>query len=76
LKDVWEIMNKSHFDFFPVFEEADNNKLIGLLFRQEIDSAYNKELERFDLTTNLATKISDATHEKQVSIMVIIFYAR
>jgi len=69
LKNVWEKMNKSHFDFFPVVEEDDENILLGILFRQDIDEAYNQELERFDLSTNLATIISEMSQEKHYTIV-------
>jgi len=68
LREVWEIINRLNYDALPVFNENNPHKIIGLIYRKDIDFKYNQELERFDLTSNLASKISSSFGKKTVPL--------
>ncbi len=59
-------MNKRNFDIFPVFDEHDSKKQIGVVWRKDIDEALHKEIEREELTSSFAEKISHQNLQKDV----------
>ena len=42
----------------PVIEEEGSQKVIGMIWRKDIQDAYDKEIERVELTSNLASSIT------------------
>jgi CIC family chloride channel protein len=42
----------------PVIEEEGSKKVIGMIWRKDIQDAYDKEIERVELTSNLASSIT------------------
>ena len=59
-------MNKRDFDIFPVFDENDSSKQIGVVWRKDIDEFLHKEIEREELTSSFAEKISHQNLQKDV----------
>ncbi len=59
-------MNKGDFYILPVFEDANPKKQIGIVWRKDIDEAYHKELEREELTSTYAEKISKRNQQRDV----------
>lgn len=69
VKDVWDIMNQSGYDILPVFNDLEKLQFTGLIYRKDIDYYYNKELEKIDFTTNLASSISKHLETKTIPLM-------
>jgi K+/H+ antiporter YhaU regulatory subunit KhtT len=69
LKDVWDIMNHSGFDILPVFNDDEKQQFSGLIYRKDLDYFYNKELEKIDFTSNLASSISKHFESKTIPLM-------
>lgn len=67
--DALELMNKTGMDCLPVLKNEDSKKQIGVVWRKDVDFAYQKELERLEVTTDLATKIMLENDEKQVHFL-------
>ncbi len=64
-KKALEIMRLYNFEGIPVVEAFNSKKVIGMLWRNDIQDAYQKEINRIELTNNLASSISmkeDATN--------------
>ncbi len=56
---VMEKMSKTEYNALPVVDEIDHSEQIGIIWRKDIDDAYQKELERIELTSNIASKITN-----------------
>lgn len=66
---VVEKMNKTDYDFLPVVNPKIPGKMIGLVWRKDIDDAYNKEIERIDIASDLASKIKMNQLDKNIYFM-------
>ena len=53
-----EIMQLHDFEGIPIVIAFNSKKIIGMLWRKDIQDAYQKEIDRIELTKNLATSIS------------------
>lgn len=51
-------MKKHDYDGLAVVESGSSNKLIGMVWRKDIQDEYDKEVERRDIASSLASKIS------------------
>ncbi len=67
-KDVLDIMSNKNIDHLPVVDDEYPDIQVGVIRRRDIDMAYSKEIERMDMTYNLAEKISASKAEKDVQI--------
>jgi len=68
-KDVMEIMNLKGYEGLPVVESKNSNKQIGIIWKKDINDTYHKELERIELTSNLATQIARSNAKNEVQFM-------
>ena len=57
LDHVLRLLTKSDTDELPVVDDNDDKKIIGLISRQDILSAYNKESLKFDIADGLTREI-------------------
>ncbi len=64
-----EKMNKFEFEGLPVVEDLNSKKIIGMIWRKEIQDAYQKEISRIEITANLASSISMKEEEKNVQFI-------
>ena len=60
---------KYSFDGLPVINDKTSNKIIGVLWRKDIQDAYDREIEKRDLTSNLASLITMKDEEPMVHFM-------
>lgn len=58
LKVVIEKMSKCDYDGLPVMHQDDDARIIGMIWRKDVDDAYHKEISRHQLTSDLATKLT------------------
>lgn len=68
-KDVMDKMGKGTFDGLPVMDRSNPDKQIGMIWRNDLDTAYHKELARLDMTLDLAQKIKQSNIESDVQIL-------
>ncbi len=64
-----EYLVKFNFEEIPVVESEDNKKVTGMIFRKDILDAYNKAIERQELTATLASSIKMKTETPEVHFM-------
>jgi len=57
-KKALEIMHKYNFEGLPIVEAFNSKKIIGMIWRNDIQHAYQKEINRIEITKNLASSIS------------------
>ncbi|MBZ0200906.1 MAG: chloride channel protein [Ignavibacteriaceae bacterium] len=57
-QSVLEKMKRYNIEGLPVVESEDSKKILGMIWRREIQDAYQKEIERREITTSLASSIS------------------
>ncbi len=57
-KTALEMMQLYDFEGIPIVPAFNSKKVIGMLWRKDIQDAYQKEIDRIELTNNLATSIS------------------
>ncbi|MEO8230814.1 MAG: chloride channel protein [Ignavibacteriota bacterium] len=60
---------KYAFDGLPVVNDLNSNRIIGMLLRKDIQDAYDREIEKRDLTSNLASLITMKEDEPMVHFM-------
>jgi trk system potassium uptake protein TrkA len=68
-KAALDIMSRYDLEGLPVVNSESGNKLIGYIWRKDIQDAYQKEIERMEIASNLASSISMKEDEKQVHFM-------
>lgn len=56
-------------DGLPVVEAFNSRKIIGMVWRNDIQDAYQKEIERREITANLASSITMRENEKSVQFL-------
>ncbi len=64
-----DIMSKYKFDNLPVTESAGSKKVIGVIWRNDIQDAYNQEVERREISSTLASSISMKEPETSVTFL-------
>ncbi len=62
-------MKRHDYDGIAVVESEGSNKLIGMLWRKDIQDEYDKEVERRDISSSLASKISMKGEESSVQFL-------
>ncbi len=60
---------KYSFDGLPVVEGTNSGKIIGIIWRKDIQDSYDREIERRELTSNLASLITMKEEEPMVHFM-------
>ena len=68
-KNVLEKTSKCDYDGLPVMSDEDPDKQIGIIWRRDINEAYQKEMEKIHITSTLATKISQSNVDNEVHFM-------
>ncbi len=64
-----DIMSRYDLEGLPIVGSENSRKLIGYIWRKDIQDAYQKEIERMEIASNLASSISMKEDEKQVHFM-------
>ncbi len=62
-------LRKYSFDGLPVVTDTNSRKIIGVIWRKDIQDAYDREIERRELTSNLASLITMKDEEPMVHFM-------
>ncbi len=62
-------MSKFNFDNLPVVASPDSKKIIGVIWRNDIQDAYNEEVERREISSTLASSISMKEPETNVTFL-------
>ena len=62
-------MKNHDFDGLAVVESHESNQLIGMVWRKDIQGEYDKEVERRDISSSLASKISMKGEETSVQFL-------
>jgi len=60
---------KYSFEGLPVVDDKHSKKIIGVLWRKDIQDAYDREIEKRELTSNLASLITMKDDEPMVHFM-------
>jgi CIC family chloride channel protein len=61
---------KSHdFDGLVVVDSHESNKIVGMVWRKDIQVEYDKEIERRDISSSLASKISMKGDETSINFL-------
>ena len=64
-----EKINKYQLEGLPVVENLSSKNIIGMVWRKDIQDAYQKEINRIEITSNLASSISMKEEEKNVQFI-------
>jgi CIC family chloride channel protein len=64
-----EILRRHHYEGLPVVEDKGSRKIIGFIWRKEILDEYHRDIERRDITSNLASSITMKEETPQVHFM-------
>jgi predicted transcriptional regulator len=62
-------MSRYDLEGLPVVSEEDGNRFLGYLWRKDIQDAYQKEIERMELASNIASSIVMKDDEKEIHFM-------
>jgi CIC family chloride channel protein len=62
-------LKKYSFDGLPVVDNTNSGNIIGVIWRKDIQDAYDREIERRELTSNLASLITMKEEEPMVHFM-------
>lgn len=68
-KQALEKLNRVGYDCIPVVDDANSKVQIGVVWRRDIDFAYQKEVELQEITSDLASNIMLNNDEKQVHFL-------
>ncbi len=66
---VLDRMSKNNLEGLPVVDPNDNHKLLGMIWRKDILDAYNREIERRDVASSFASKITMKNIDTSVHFM-------
>ncbi len=64
-----DIMSRLNIQGLPVVDSIDKNHVIGMVWRKDIIDAYNEEVERRDITTAFASRITMKNIDHHVHFM-------
>ncbi len=64
-----EKMKNHDYDGLAVVESHESNLLLGMVWRKDIQDEYDKEIERRDISSSLASKISMKGEESSVQFL-------
>lgn len=56
-------------DGLPVVDPSDKKKLLGMIWRKDIQDEYQKEIERREITSSLASSITMKDEEKNIHFL-------
>ena len=62
-------MKNVQYSGLPVIEENGSKKVIGMIWRKDIQDAYDKEIEKVELTSNLASSITMKDEAARIHFM-------
>ena len=62
-------LTSHNLDGLPVVDPAKKNKLLGMIWRKDVLDAYNKEIERRDITSTFASQITMKNIDQEVHFM-------
>lgn len=62
-------LTNSNLEGIPVIDNQENKRLIGMLWKKDILDEYQKEIERREITSSLASSITMKDDEKQVHFL-------
>ncbi len=68
-KSVLEKSLQSNYDGLPVFADEDSKKIIGFVWRRDINEKYQKEMRNRMLTTSFADTLSKSNIDKEIQFM-------
>jgi CIC family chloride channel protein len=66
---VLDKMSKYGFEGLPVCQSENNANIIGMIWRKDIQDAYQDEIEKREITSNLASSISMKDEEPSLHFM-------
>lgn len=66
---VLDKMKKYDFEGLPVIESGASSQLIGMVWRKDIQDEYDREVERREISSNLASQISMRGDETSVQFL-------
>ncbi len=64
-----EKMRKYDMEGIPVVDQNETEKIIGMIWRKDVQYAYDKEIEARDITSNLASSITMKEDVPQIHFM-------
>jgi len=62
-------MSRYDLEGLPVVTLGNGNQLVGYIWRKDIQDAYQKEIERMEIASNIASSISMKDDAKEVHFM-------
>jgi CIC family chloride channel protein len=62
-------MSRYDLEGLPVVSSGNGNQLVGYIWRKDIQDAYQKEIERMEIASNIASSISMKENEKEFHFM-------
>ena len=62
-------MSRNDLDGLPVILSDEGNRLVGYIWRKDIQDAYQKEIDRMEIASNIASSIVMKEDEKEVHFM-------
>ena len=68
-KTALDAMARCNYDGLPVFDSHNPEKQIGIIWRKDIDDAYREEIDKHELTSDLANKITMSNVNQDVRFM-------
>ena len=69
LKSALDILSKFSFESVPVYSPKEPDKVIGMLWRKDIQDAYQKAIEAREITSSLSSSIVMKDDQPQVHFM-------
>jgi CIC family chloride channel protein len=64
-----DLMKRYDLEGLPVNDGINKNKIIGMIWRKDIQDAYQKEIEKREITSSFASRISMKKEQPQVNFM-------
>jgi len=62
-------MSRNDLEGLPVITSDNGNRLVGYIWRKDIQDAYQKEIDRMEIASNIASSIVMKDEEKEVHFM-------
>jgi len=62
-------MSRSNLEGLPVITSDNGNRLVGYIWRKDIQDAYQKEIDRMEIASNIASSIVMKDEEKEIHFM-------
>ncbi|MBN1531856.1 MAG: chloride channel protein [Spirochaetes bacterium] len=66
---VLDLLSRTKLDGLPVTAGKEDKRILGMVWRRDILDAYNKEIERRDISSSFASRITMANADKGVHFM-------